>query len=110
MHTLQLYHTKLEQLTTLSNRLNALARTLGPEFYAQDIIEPTLANDEAMLDPNAHRDVTPERFSKLEKELVRGKGEVASQPLPHVLLDLTLLPVQTPYTTIRDVSSDRLAL
>ncbi|KAJ6598433.1 microtubule associated protein-domain-containing protein [Mycena vulgaris] len=64
----QLYHTKLEQLTTLTNRLSAFSRTLGPEFYSQDLV------DEA-----EYRDVTPERFSKLEKELVRGKGEVAKR-------------------------------
>ncbi|KAJ7750397.1 microtubule associated protein [Mycena maculata] len=68
----QLYHTKLEQLTTLTNRLGALSRTLGPDFYPQDII-----------DDGEYRDVSPERFSKLEKELVRGKGEV-SKRLAHV--------------------------
>jgi len=77
--SIQLYHTKLEQLTTLTNRLKALSRTLGPEFYAQDIIEPTPATAESAHDSTANRDVTPERFSKLEKELVRGKGEVVSQ-------------------------------
>lgn len=46
----------------------------------------TLPTRDAQLDsiweadaPTALRDVTPERFSKLEKELVRGKGEVVSQ-------------------------------
>jgi protein regulator of cytokinesis 1 len=63
----QLYHTKLEQLTTLGNRLSALSRILGPEFYSQDIVGD-----------GEYRDVTPEHFSKLEKELVRGKGEVVS--------------------------------
>jgi hypothetical protein len=63
----QLYHTKLEQLTTLTNRLSALSRTLGPDFYAGDLFNDT-----------EYRDVSPERFSKLEKELVRGKGEVVS--------------------------------
>jgi protein regulator of cytokinesis 1 len=51
----------------LGNRISALSRTLGPEFYPQDI-----------TDDGEYRDVTPERFSKLEKELVRGKGEVVS--------------------------------
>ena len=75
---LQLYHTKLEQLTTLTNRLIALSRTLGHDFYPHDIVEPILANGAILNDAHAHRDVTPERFSKLEKELVRGKGEVVS--------------------------------
>ncbi|KAH9475907.1 Anaphase spindle elongation protein 1 [Psilocybe cubensis] len=72
----QLYHTKVEQLNTLTNRLNALSRTLGPDYFAQDIIEPTVAAGESAYDAGANRDVTPERFMKLEKELVRGKAEV----------------------------------
>lgn len=73
-----MYHTKLEQLTTLTNRVAALARILGQDFYPADILEPTFSpgESEEQLDPR--RDVTPERFSKLEKELVRGKGEVVS--------------------------------
>ncbi|KAF9493718.1 hypothetical protein BDN71DRAFT_1449968 [Pleurotus eryngii] len=66
----QLYHTKLEQLTTLTNRINALMRTLGPTFYTPDVL---LINDEPPVD------VTPERFLKLEKELVRGKAEVSKR-------------------------------
>ncbi|KAG1841441.1 microtubule associated protein-domain-containing protein [Suillus subalutaceus] len=72
----QIYHTKLEQLTTLTNRLNALARTLGSHFFQQDILTPAVASAEELDNPTALRDVVPERFSKLEKELVRGKGEV----------------------------------
>ncbi|KAF7369106.1 hypothetical protein MVEN_00237800 [Mycena venus] len=82
----QLYHTKLEQLTTLGNRLSALARTLGPDFYSQDI------NDDG-----EYRDVTPERFSKLEKELVRGKGEVAKR-LAH--LSDTFIQIDWLYTEL----------
>ncbi|KAJ6504120.1 microtubule associated protein [Mycena vitilis] len=82
----QLYHTKLEQLTTLGNRLGALSRTLGPEFYSQDII-----------DDEEYRDVTPERFSKLEKELVRGKGEVAKR-LAH--LSDTFIQIDWLYTEL----------
>jgi Ase1/PRC1/MAP65 family protein len=73
---LEMYHTKLEQLTTLTARLKALARTLGSDFYAPDILEPTVSGGQPDNDKSSHRDVTPERFSKLEKELVRGKGEV----------------------------------
>ncbi|KAF8816428.1 hypothetical protein BYT27DRAFT_7154690 [Phlegmacium glaucopus] len=72
----QVYHTKLEQLNTLTNRLNALARTLGSEYFSQDIVEPLPAVGEDSYDAHANRDVTPERFLKLEKELVRGKAEV----------------------------------
>ncbi|KZP03749.1 hypothetical protein FIBSPDRAFT_968726, partial [Athelia psychrophila] len=71
----QVYHTKLEQLTTLTTKLNVLARTLGKEFFQPDIIHAALAPGENASDTNAHRDVTPERFSTLEKELVRAKGE-----------------------------------
>ena len=56
--------------------MNALARTFPPEYYAQDIVELTVATGENQHDAEANRDVTPERFMKLEKELVRGKAEV----------------------------------
>ncbi|KAK7050494.1 microtubule associated protein-domain-containing protein [Favolaschia claudopus] len=82
----QLYHSKLEQLTTLGNRLSILARTLGPDFYSQDII-----------DDGEYRDVTPERFLKLEKELVRGKGEVAKR-LAH--LSDTFIQIDWLYTEL----------
>ncbi|KIJ16234.1 hypothetical protein PAXINDRAFT_114030 [Paxillus involutus ATCC 200175] len=75
----QVYHTKLEQLTTLTNRLNALSRTLGSNYLPADILLPTVATEEDPSNANALRDVMPERFSKLEKELVRGKGEVTKR-------------------------------
>ena len=71
-----MYHTKLEQLLTITSRLASLSRTLGPDFYPSDVLEPTPALDEPDYDPDAYRDVSPERFSRLEKELVRGKGEI----------------------------------
>ncbi|THU93332.1 hypothetical protein K435DRAFT_670441 [Dendrothele bispora CBS 962.96] len=70
----QLYHTKLEQLTNLTNRLNALSRSLDPGFFDTDILHPMPAPGQQ--GDSSNRDVTPERFSKLEKELVRGKSEV----------------------------------
>ncbi|KAF7377604.1 hypothetical protein MSAN_00183200 [Mycena sanguinolenta] len=82
----QLYHTKLEQLTTLRNRLSALLRTLGPDFSSQDIV-----------DEREYQDVTPEHFSKLEKELVRGKGEVAKR-LTH--LSDTFIQIDWLYTEL----------
>ncbi|KAF8554517.1 hypothetical protein OG21DRAFT_1508849 [Imleria badia] len=75
----QVYHTKLEQLTTLTNRLNALARSLGSNYFSADILRPTVSAEESSTNPNALRDVMPERFSKLEKELVRGKGEMTKR-------------------------------
>ena len=74
----QLYHTKLEQLLTLTNRLKTLSRTLGSDFFSPEVLEPTSSAGESEFDASSHRDVTPERFSKLEKELVRGKSEVVS--------------------------------
>ncbi|TRM59017.1 microtubule associated protein-domain-containing protein [Schizophyllum amplum] len=75
----QLYHTKLEQLTTLTNRITNLARILGFHFYSPDITSPAPAPGEDGSNPDANRDVSPERFAKLEKELVRGKGEVSKR-------------------------------
>ncbi|PPR07863.1 hypothetical protein CVT24_005600 [Panaeolus cyanescens] len=72
----QAYHTKLEQLNTLTNRLTTLTRTLGQDYFSRDIFQQIPAVDEDVSDPNANRDVTPERFMKLERELVRGKAEV----------------------------------
>ena len=71
-----MYHTKLEQLSNLRTRVLALSRTLGPAFFAMDIVEILPAIGEDGTDETAMKDVTPERFSKMEKELVRGKGEI----------------------------------
>jgi len=81
MSLFQLYHTKLEQLLTLTNRIIALSRTLGESFFANDILDPKPAGGIDTPVSETHRDVTTERFSKLEKELVRGKGEVVCQLL-----------------------------
>lgn len=81
----QLYHTKLEQLTTLTNRITALARTLGPDYFSSDVLDPFPATGESEADPDARRDVTPERFTRLEKEVVRGKSEVGKR-LHHLSL------------------------
>ncbi|KIY72254.1 hypothetical protein CYLTODRAFT_388873 [Cylindrobasidium torrendii FP15055 ss-10] len=68
----QLYHTKLEQFTVMTNRVQSLVRTLGPAFFAIELFDDDMSTSEI-------RDVTPERFLRLEKELVRGKGEVAKR-------------------------------
>ncbi|KAI0646310.1 microtubule associated protein-domain-containing protein [Trametes meyenii] len=75
----QQYHTKLEQLLNLTGRITSLSNILGRDFYSTDILEPSHASGEDEYDSNSHRDVTPERFSRLEKELVRGKSEVAKR-------------------------------
>ena len=84
---MQLYHTKLEHLTTLLNRLAKLSATLGPDFYPPEVTEHALAPGEtADRDSSTDliRDVTPERFMRLEKELVRGKAEVVCDLHPYL--------------------------
>ncbi|TCD69305.1 hypothetical protein EIP91_008060 [Steccherinum ochraceum] len=93
----QLYHTKLEQLLTLTNRLKTLSHTLGPEFYSAELLEPSVAAGESEYDESSHRDVTPERFSKLEKELVRGKGEVTKRLAQ---LSQTMIQIDWLYTEL----------
>ncbi|KXN82934.1 Anaphase spindle elongation protein 1 [Leucoagaricus sp. SymC.cos] len=75
----QLYRAKLEQLTTITNRIHSLARTLGPSFFSMDVLEPCTADGENDLDPESYRDVTPDRFLKLEQELKRGKVELGNR-------------------------------
>ncbi|KAK1234663.1 Microtubule bundling protein, partial [Marasmius sp. AFHP31] len=123
----QLYHTKLEQLTNLTNRLNALAKTLDSGFFGLDILEPTLAHDDK-TDTPPHKDVTPERFSRLEKELVRGKSEINKRLnhlsetfeeiyilymelgiVPPTLEDLETIPSPPPYSSTSSSSGKYLA-
>jgi protein regulator of cytokinesis 1 len=80
----QTYHAKLEQLTTLTTRIKNIARTLGPDFFKPDVWSATLTTGTSDNSPS-HRDVTPERFAKLEKELVRGKSEVVRPWVLHLL-------------------------
>lgn len=76
----QLYQTKLEQLGGLTNKINALVHIVGAGFFGQDITHLTLAQQgvQPSDEPQVLRDVTPEHFSKLEKELVRAKSEIVS--------------------------------
>lgn len=110
----QAYHTKLEQLATITNRLNTLARTLGTTYFAPDILEPTPAlaiseDDTEASGTDTPRDVTPERFLKLEKELVRGKAEVVRSCYSRVAQVLTVSIEQTSSTTINHFRPNRLA-
>ncbi|KAG6867961.1 hypothetical protein C0993_009008 [Termitomyces sp. T159_Od127] len=91
------YHTKFEQLSALTNRLKSLSRTLGSDFFASDVLDPVVAAGDKSDDPNANVDVTPERFLRLEKELVRGKAEV-SKRLQH--LSTTFLQIDWLYTEL----------
>ncbi|KIJ49148.1 hypothetical protein M422DRAFT_161626 [Sphaerobolus stellatus SS14] len=72
----QLYQNKLQQCSTLLTKVNSLVRILGLGFYAPEntYMVPIAGTTEE--DVTALKDVSPERFTKLEKELVRGKGEI----------------------------------
>ena len=65
----------------------ALSRTLGSNFFSQEIVGSIAAQGENAADIMSLRDVTPERFSKMEKELVRGKGEIVSE-VAYVYIDV----------------------
>ena len=95
----QLYHTKLEQINTLCNRLAVLARTLGPDFYPSDTFDaPAIGGtNDGETEQETCRDVSPERFSKLEKELVRGKGEISKRLNQ---LSATMLTIDWLYTEL----------
>jgi hypothetical protein len=84
-----LYHSKLEQLQTLTNRINVISQTLGCDFYSRDITETAPALGLSPGDSNPFRDVTVERFSKLEKELVRGKAEIVRYIYQHPTLSIS---------------------
>ncbi|KAH8109431.1 microtubule associated protein-domain-containing protein [Phellopilus nigrolimitatus] len=93
----QLYKTKLEQLSNLTNRVTSLSRILGPDFFALGVVDFSPVYSENDSDALLLRDVTPERFSKLEKELVRGKGEITRR-LQH--LSATFLRMDWLYTEL----------
>ncbi|KAH9920001.1 microtubule associated protein-domain-containing protein [Epithele typhae] len=97
----QQYHTKLEQLLNLTGRLTTLANTLGQEFFV-DVMEPTYAPGENEYDTTSYRDVTPERFSRLEKELVRGKAKF-SDPFLNASISMAI-STPTPHTRTRPIT------
>ncbi|GJJ12968.1 hypothetical protein Clacol_007215 [Clathrus columnatus] len=72
----QLYQTKYEQGMGLTNKINALVHILGNNFFPPDIVSTISAPGTTEESPKALKDVSPERFNKLEKELVRAKGEI----------------------------------
>ncbi|KAG8904581.1 hypothetical protein FRB99_001544 [Tulasnella sp. 403] len=74
----QSYQVKFEQFTTLINRLVNLSRILGTTFFPPDALSlrPTDAFGPTSDAAYPHVDVTPERFQRLEKEVVRGKAEI----------------------------------
>ncbi|KAG9025159.1 hypothetical protein FRB95_010487 [Tulasnella sp. JGI-2019a] len=85
----QVYQTKTEQLISLNSRVQNLSRTLGPAFFPSDVLNLTLVpiqmDDELASNipqdiPSTSRmDVTPERFQRVEKELMRGKAEIVTR-------------------------------
>lgn len=71
----KLYASKLEQLHALTARLASLAETLGKHFYSSEVLKPAPASGQKEH-ADSWRDVTPEHFNWLEKELTRGRAEV----------------------------------
>ena len=51
-----------------------MSRVVGDNFFPEDALDQSVGRGPGAL----YQDVNPERFSKLEKELVRGKGEIVS--------------------------------
>ncbi len=49
-----------------------MSRVVGDNFFPEDVLDQSVGRSPGVL----YQDVSPERFSKLEKELVRGKGEI----------------------------------
>ncbi|KAG8945513.1 hypothetical protein FRC04_000716 [Tulasnella sp. 424] len=91
----QVYKVKVDQLSTVINRINGLTRTLGMDFFTAEALS-TSANSppayDQICDPSsstmdvseptdapAYVDVTPERFQRVEKELARGKVELGKR-------------------------------
>ncbi len=51
-----------------------MSRIVGDGFSPEDVLDSSPSCSSSV----SYQDVCPERFSRLEKELVRGKGEVVS--------------------------------
>jgi hypothetical protein len=51
-----------------------MSRIVGDAFFPEDVLDSSTSCSSSETYP----DVCPERFSRLEKELVRGKGEIVS--------------------------------
>ena len=81
----------------MHNRLATLTNTLGPGFYPDDLLQPV-----DVVPEGTYPDVTPERSSKIEKELLRGKQEIQrrlghlSQTLEHIAWLYTELGIPLP--------------
>lgn len=67
----QLYVTKLEQRTSLCNRITDLARILGDDYLPISTVQDCSTNQ--------LEDVSPDCLSKLERDLVRAKSEVTKR-------------------------------
>ena len=49
-----------------------MSRIVGDGFFPDDVLDRSIGCNSGI----PYQDVCPERFSRLEKELVRGKGEL----------------------------------
>ncbi|KAH7104384.1 microtubule associated protein-domain-containing protein [Auriculariales sp. MPI-PUGE-AT-0066] len=94
----RLYSSKLNSLKALHKRLAALIGTLGPGFYSSDLVKSI----EATAEPANLVDVTPERATKLEQEVLRGRQEIQrrlsllSELLEHITWLYTELGIPLP--------------
>ena len=67
-----------------------MSRTVGDGFFHEEVLD----NSTSCSSSVPYQDVCPERFSRLEKELVRGKGEIVR--LAQSLSLITLTNVRSP--------------
>lgn len=71
-----------------------MSRIVGDGFFPEDFLDSSTSCSPSV----PYQDVCPERFSRLEKELVRGKGEIVSLvqfPLFRILINVRSLSVST---------------
>ena len=62
-----------------------MSRIVGDGFFPEDVFDGSTSCSSSVT----YQDVCPERFSRLEKELVRGKGEMVSLtqfPVSHLII------------------------
>lgn len=79
-----MYSAKLEQRNLLTTRLYAFSRTLGAGFFPNDVLHISSSASSSsshapapvLLTDDSRRDVTPEKFAKMEREIDRARAEV----------------------------------
>jgi hypothetical protein len=81
-----------------------MSRIVGDGFFSEDALDRPSDCHSGV----PYQDVSPERFSRLEKELVRGKGELVS--LAHSIdrryIYSWFSPVQAPQSSVNYICPD----